>query len=308
MTSSASALEGEQVETLPELAESFLTYLAHERNASEHTLSAYRRDIRRLCQTQNVSDFQTVSSAQIRAHVVELHQMGLSAASVSRALSSMRALFKFGVRRKLVEHDPTSGVANPKLPRTLPTVLDVDQVGQLFKSDGDDSLDRRNVAMFELFYSSGIRLGELVALDVGDLDLNAGTARVVGKGNKMRVVPVGSYAARAIKRYLATRSQVGPSDPLFVGKRGARINRSVVGSAVKQVGMSKFGSDELHPHVLRHSFASHMLESSGDLRAVQEYLGHANINTTQIYTHLDYQHLAEVYDKAHPRAKRKASS
>ena len=237
-----------------------------------------------------------------------LHAHGLSPRSVARHLSSVRSLFDYLVRRHELGANPANGVRAPKQRERLPKTMDPDQTAQLFTERADTVIDVRDRAMLELLYGSGLRLAELVAIDIRDLDLANGFVRVTGKGRKTRVVPVGGAAAEAVRAWLAKRPQARGSDPLFVGRGNNRMSPRNVQLRLKKVAARTMGNDGLHPHLLRHSFASHVLESSGDLRAVQEMLGHADISTTQIYTHLDFQHLAKVYDAAHPRARRKGGT
>ena len=203
--------------------------------------------------------------------------------------------------------NPAAGVSAPKQRKKLPKTLDIDNAAKLFDSNPKSALEVRDRAMIELFYGSGVRLAELVDLDIRHLDLVNGLATVTGKGSKTRVVPLGSHAVEAVRRWIETRRGVRPTDPLFTGRGDRRISPRTVQARLKKLSMHNLGTDVLHPHLLRHSFASHLLESSGDVRAVQELLGHADISTTQIYTHLDFQHLAKVYDAAHPRAKQPKS-
>lgn len=290
---------------LPEVAQQFLEYLTVERNCSPHTCTNYRRELLKFFAAHEQVALKDLTSADIRGYVGALYEQNLAATSIGRALSCLRSFFKFAVNRGILPSNPTKVVKNPKKPTLIPKVLDVDQVAQLFVDTPETDREKRDRAIIELLYSSGIRLAELVELDVRDLDLETGVVTVLGKGRKMRVVPLGSYAVSALKEWLATRLDAGPDAPVFTGRKSNRISRRTVEVVVKRLGQKMLGIDELHPHLLRHSFASHLLESSGDLRAVQELLGHENINTTQIYTHLNFQHLAEVYDKAHPRASRK---
>jgi integrase/recombinase XerC len=202
-------------------------------------------------------------------------------------------------------NNPATGVRAPRIAKKLPRVLDTDQAAQLLVGSVTTPIEKRDRALLELFYGSGIRLAELVGLDIQDLDLANGNARVLGKGRKTRIVPLGSHTVTALQAWLSTRSDQQPEDPVFVGRGNQRISPRTVQLRVKRAGMKALGVDSIHPHLLRHSFASHLLESSGDLRAVQELLGHSDISTTQIYTHLDFQHLAKVYDVSHPRAREK---
>ncbi len=291
--------------------EAFFTYLQAQRQVSVHTLSAYRSDLAKVfefSQRQTLSAWADLQIAHLRELVAELHKGGLSGRSIARLLSAVRGLYAYLIREGLCLHDPAAGIRPPKGPRKLPKVLDVDRAQQLLDSPvADDFSGCRDHAILELLYSSGLRLSELVGVDIVDIDLQQGLVTVLGKGNKQRLLPVGSKAIAAVQRWLVVRDQVKSDDPaLFIGVRGRRMSPQLVRERVRLAGARDLGQ-HLHPHMLRHSFASHILESSHDLRAVQELLGHADISTTQIYTHLDFQHLAQVYDQAHPRAKRKAT-
>ena len=295
---------GAQDAQLPREANQFLEYLTVERNCSPHTVSNYSRELQKFFTIHDRVALDKINSNDIRDYIGVLYQQDMSSASISRALSCLRSFYKFAVLRGLLADNPMLVIKNPKKPSLIPKVLDVDQVMRLFDLPVNTDRDKRNRAIMELLYSSGIRLAELVNLDIQDLDLKTGIATVLGKGNKTRIVPLGSYAVKALNAWLSTRDDVDFNSPVFTGRGTQRISRRSVELIVKKVGQETLGINELHPHQLRHSFASHLLESSGDLRAVQELLGHENINTTQIYTHVNFQHLAEVYDKAHPRAGR----
>lgn len=287
--------------------EVWLGRLAGERQASVHTTAAYRRDLDKLLDwmdAQGIGDFAALAPHRLRAFVAAEHRSGLSPKSLQRLLSSCRSLFRQLTREGLLAHDPAAGVRGPKVHRKLPQVLDVDEAGALVENTGDGALALRDRAMLELFYSSGLRLSELCGLRWGDLQLDEGEVRVLGKGAKTRIVPVGSHAVAAL-RALGRAEGMAPTAPVFRGRAGAPISPRTVQGRLKQLALAQGFAKRVHPHLLRHTFASHMLESSGDLRAVQELLGHADIATTQIYTHLDFQHLAKVYDAAHPRARRK---
>jgi integrase/recombinase XerC len=236
-----------------------------------------------------------------------LHRQGLAGRSIARALSSARSFQRYLLREGLAAHNAFTGVAAPKAGKRLPKALSVDQAARLMQIDGDEPLTRRDHALFELLYSSGLRLAELVSINVTDVDLRDGTVTVTGKGAKTRIVPVGTQARAAIQTWLQDRAAlaaVGES-ALFLGRNGKRLGARAVQLRLKQWAVRQGIEVPIHPHMLRHSFASHLLESSGDLRAVQELLGHADLSTTQVYTHLDFQHLAKVYDAAHPRARRR---
>lgn len=291
--------------------EQFLAELAHQRRASPHTLSAYRRDLAQLAGAAAGRPLAQLQAHELRRQAMRLHGQGLAARSVARTLSAWRAYYRWLARRGQLSADPCAGLRAPKRPRILPKALAIDQAAALLApaaDPGDALLSRRDRAMFELFYSSGLRLSELVSLNVaGGLDLAGGEVTVTGKRGKTRVVPVGAKAGEALAEWLAQRPAFAAADQpaLFVSRRGTRLTpRAVELRLARWAKLSGLGL-HVHPHMLRHSFASHVLQSSGDLRAVQEMLGHASIATTQIYTHLDFQHLAKVYDAAHPRARQK---
>jgi len=288
----------------------FAEYLAHERRLSPHTLEAYGRDLAVLhawCNKQGLAEWDRLTQNQVRQFVAHRHRQGISAKSLQRELSSIRALFRFLLREGAVAANPALGVRGPKMRRKLPAVLDADQVAKVLEIAGDDPVALRDKAMMELFYASGLRLAELVGLNVEDLPRADDLLEITGKGAKTRRVPVGRHARTAIDRWLKVRSGLAVEDEraLFVGVRGRRISPRTVQLQLQRRAAEQGAPAGIHPHLLRHSFASHLLESSGDLRAVQELLGHADISTTQIYTHLDFQHLAQVYDKTHPRARKK---
>jgi integrase/recombinase XerC len=285
----------------------FLDYLKIERRYSDNTVAAYRRDLGRFAADAG-RPWQDVRSHDVAAHVARLHARGLKPRSIQRVLSSLRSLYRYLKRRRLVTEDPTVGTRGPKSRRRLPGLLDTDQAARLLDFQAETLLERRDQAMAELFYGSGLRLSELTGANIGDLDLDSGLITVRGKGGKVRQLPLGRHSVEALRRWLEPGSvrtpAPAPARPLFTGRAGRRISPRTVQLRLKRLAQVQLGTRELHPHMLRHSFASHLLESSGDLRAVQELLGHADISTTQIYTHLDFQHLARVYDAAHPRAER----
>jgi integrase/recombinase XerC len=293
------------------LLTAFLTYLTVEKRASPHTLTSYQRDLQHwqaYCTLKKIDDWSLVSVADIRAHIANRHRQGLSGKSLQRELSAIRSLYTYLVQQQFAANNPASLVKAPKAARKLPRTLDVDQVAGLLDAPVDSLLELRDVAMFELFYSSGLRLSELAALNIADIDLVDKSLRVqAGKGGKMRDLPIGSKATNALQRWLAQRAkQAAPTEAaLFTSQRGFRLGRRSIELRLKLWCQKKGVVAAVHPHKLRHSFASHLLEASQDLRAVQELLGHSCINTTQIYTHLDFQHLAAVYDNSHPRAKKK---
>ena len=287
--------------------DSWLARLAGERHASPHTVAGYRRDLAKLLrfmQTQQLTSFDALDANRMRTFVAGEHRAGLAPKSLQRLLSSCRSLFRQLNREGLLAGDPLLGVRGPKVRRKLPQVLDVDEASALVETDSGGKLAVRDRAMLELFYSSGLRLSELVGLRWIDLDLDGGEVRVLGKGGKTRIVPVGRHAIAAL-RALGAEEGMQADSPIFRGRGGAPISPRTIQLRLKTLALQQGLPKNIHPHLLRHTFASHMLESSGDLRAVQELLGHADIATTQIYTHLDFQHLAKVYDAAHPRARRK---
>lgn len=283
--------------------ERFLECLRVERRYSPNTINAYRRDLKKFCARLQVA-LVDVRAHHINEFISQLHAAGLSGRSIARALSCVRSLFAFLEKNKVIKANPAMLNKAPKTRTKLPNTLDTDQAARLFAFVPTNDLERRDRAMMELLYSSGIRLSELVGINVEHLDLPGGFATVTGKGNKTRLVPLGSYCVNAIVEWLECDSSAGnkPGTPLFTTAKGRRISQRTVQQRLKRLAVLQLGDNALHPHMLRHSFASHLLESSGDLRAVQELLGHADISTTQIYTHLDFQHLAKVYDAAHPRA------
>ena len=285
----------------------FLLHLASERRLSAHTCTNYRRDVAELLKLCGEAPLDQVQVHQVRRFIAQLHGRGLSGKTLARMLSAWRGFYAWLARRHGFSHNPCAGLRAPKSPKTLPQALSPDEATRLMDLPGDDALTLRDKAIFELFYSSGLRLSELTSLPVAQLDLAAGIVRVTGKGNKIREVPVGRFALDAVRRWLPQRDQLARPDEnaLFVGRNGSRLTPRAVQLRIKQWAIKLGISADVHPHMLRHSFASHVLQSSGDLRAVQEMLGHANISTTQVYTHLDFQHLAKVYDAAHPRAKKK---
>ena len=288
--------------------EDFLSHLQIERRMSAHTLDAYRRDLDALVAwttSQGIDDLATVHTEQLRAFIAAEHRRGLSPKSLQRRLSACRSCYQWLLKHGRIAASPAAGIRAPKAPRKLPQVLDVDEAVQLVELPTDAPLGVRDRAILELFYSSGLRLSELCALRWRDLDLADGVVTVLGKGSKQRSVPVGSHARKALEDW-RRESQGQPDAPVFPGRGGATITPRAVQIRLQRLAQRQGLFKRVHPHLLRHSFASHVLESSGDLRGVQELLGHADIATTQIYTHLDYQHLAKVYDGAHPRAKRKS--
>jgi integrase/recombinase XerC len=291
----------------------FLSHLAHERRMSGHTIEAYRRDLLTLAQfggRRKIAAWDGFDNSQIRTFAAALHGAGLAPRSIQRHLSAARTFYEFLMREGRCARNPALDVRAPKAKKRLPATLDADQMGRLLAFRVDDSLSARDKAIMELFYSSGLRLAELVSLSVTAVDLKDRTVRVLGKGSKTRIVPVGRQAVDALKTWLKERGMLVKSgvDALFVGQSGRPLSVRAVQLRVGAWGRRQGIGVHVHPHMFRHSFATHLLESSGDLRGVQELLGHADIGTTQIYTHLDFQHLATVYDAAHPRARRRQRS
>ncbi len=296
----------------------FFSYLQSERRYSIHTVSAYRRDIAHfmkccsLDETQNIS-WDDIKQTDIRRCVAMLHRQGLSGKSLQRWLSSIRSLYKFLCRFKRATNSPAVGVPAPKAAKRLPDTLNADEINQLLSNTVGETdtrnskLNVRDTAMMELMYACGLRLSELSGLNLQDIDWQQQTIQVTGKGQKQRRLPFGSKARDAVKLWLKQRSleKVENESALFVSSRGTRMCNSSIQKRLKKMAVTQGINTNVYPHMLRHSFASHILESSKDLRAVQELLGHANLSTTQVYTHLDFQHLAGVYDDAHPRARKK---
>ncbi len=288
----------------------YLAELAEQRRQSPHTVSNYRRDLTRLMALAGERGPAELQVQQIRRFVAQLHAQGLSGRSLGRMLSAWRGYFGWLGQHSTLAANPCDGVRPPKSPRRLPNALSVDEAALLLAPEGDDdpALEVRDIAMFELLYSSGLRLAELAALDCEALEsmLVDGEVRVMGKRNKARIVPVGGKARAALAEWQTLRGQLAADDEraLFVSRRGTRLSHRAIQERLGRQALRAGLPRHVHPHMLRHSFASHLLQSSGDLRAVQEMLGHASIASTQVYTHLDFQHLAKVYDAAHPRAKR----
>jgi integrase/recombinase XerC len=291
--------------------ERYLASLRHERQLSPHTASNYGRDLAALldyCSTNGIAAWSQLDSQHLRMFAAREHRRGLSPRSIQRRLSACRGLFRHLVREGELKADPSGDVRAPKVRKRLPVPLDVDAMSRLLEFRSDQSLGIRDKAIMELFYSSGLRLSELLGLDLADLDLRDRTVRVTGKGRKTRIVPVGKHALAALQAWLAERTKLAAvgEQALFVGQRGERLGPRIVQRRIARWARLQGLPEHVHPHMFRHSFASHLLESSQDLRAVQELLGHANISTTQVYTHLDFQHLARIYDAAHPRARKRS--
>jgi integrase/recombinase XerC len=288
----------------------YLKHLGKERRLSPHTASNYARDIGALAdflERGNVPDWKRVDSQHVRVFAARAHAGGLSPRSVQRRLSAVRSFFGYLVREGVAASNPAVDIRAPKAAKRLPGTLDVDQITQLLQIPGDDALAVRDRAIMELFYSSGLRLAELVGLALTDIDLADRTVRVLGKGAKTRIVPVGRKACEAIRAWLKERAALAAIDEtaLFVGRNGKRLKSRAIQLRIAQWARRAGLPARVYPHLFRHSFATHLLESSKDLRGVQELLGHADISTTQVYTHLDFAHLARTYDASHPRAKRK---
>jgi len=291
-------------------ANNFFAYLESERGLSARTLIAYRRDVGQLLQfleNEAINQPDQVTQHHIRALIAQKHRQGQGGKSLQRLLSALRSFFRWMLREGIAQHNPAEAVRAPKSPRHLPATLDADMIGRLLDIPTDTPLAIRDKAIMELFYSSGLRLSELAGLHWQQLDLSSGMVTVTGKGNRDRMVPVGRIAAEALLEWRKVRGKYTSFEEphVFVSQRGNPISPRTIQARVRYWAKRQGMPQNVYPHLLRHSFASHMLESSGDLRAVQELLGHADISTTQIYTHLDFQHLAKVYDKAHPRARKK---
>jgi integrase/recombinase XerC len=292
------------------LAKEYLDALKHQRRLSPATLRNYGRALDLLFSLSKSQDLKLLDAAHVRRYVALLHSKGLAPRTLALVLSAWRGWFRWRVRHHGFAANPVLGIRAPKAAKPLPKALSVEQTEKLLSQEEESSpWSLRDRAMFELLYSSGLRLGELVALDAGDgrLDIPQGEVTVTGKGSKTRTVPVGAKARDALSAWISVRNSVAVSSEkaLFVGARGKRISPAVVGSRLNAWARRRGLGARIHPHMLRHSFATHVLQSSQDLRAVQEMLGHASISTTQVYTHLDFQALAKVYDAAHPRARKK---
>ncbi len=291
--------------------QTFIEYLQYERRYSLLTVENYQRDILQfskwLSEQAPTTTLDDTNEFQIRQWIAKLHRAGLKSHSLQRKLSSLRSYFRFQIKHKRLTINPAIDIRAPREAKRLPQTLDIEQIGQLLDVPDDDFIGARDKAILELFYSSGLRLAELARLTVSDLNLDSAMLTVLGKGNKVRIVPIGSKAISALKHWLLHRqtSTTDSSDALFLSKQGKAITHRNIQLRVKHWQEQQGISQTVHPHKLRHSVASHLLQSSGDLRAVQEFLGHSDISSTQVYTHLDYQHLANVYDKAHPRARNK---
>lgn len=284
-------------------------YLRAEKQVSPHTLSNYQRQLQAVClmlKQHQISSWQEVDASVIRWILSQSHKQGLGAKSIGVRLVALRQWFAYLVKHEQLPANPALGIKAPKVGRHLPKNVDAEQVAQLLNTEVTTPLEIRDLAMMELMYSSGLRLSELQGLDLDCMDLATREVRLLGKGNKERIVPIGSKALEAIHRWLEVRMSFNPQDnAVFLNNRGGRLSHRSIQLIMEKWGRKQGLETHLHPHKLRHSFATHMLEGSGDLRAVQELLGHSSLATTQIYTHLDFQHLAKVYDAAHPRARKK---
>jgi integrase/recombinase XerC len=299
----------------------FASHLKHERRMSAHTVAAYLADVARLagfCDARRIARFGDMDTVNVRTFAAADHSRGLGARSIQRRLSAVRTFYEFLVRERASARNPAVDVRAPKQKKRLPTTLDADQMGRLLAFRSDDALSSRDKAVMELFYSSGLRLTELVSLDVSSIDLKDRTVRVTGKGAKSRILPIGRHAVAALEHWLEERAALlkiarrgaqpgsgAQQRAVFVGRAGRRLSARAVQLRVDLWARRQGLGVHVHPHMFRHSFATHLLESSGNLRGVQELLGHADIGTTQVYTHLDFQHLAKVYDASHPRARRR---
>jgi integrase/recombinase XerC len=301
----------------------FNEYLRSEKHLSLHTQTNYKRDLEKFtnyCCKNSLTQLSNLQTQHIRQMVAYFHRQGLGGKSLSRWLSAMRSFFEFAIRNHWMSNNPADAIQAPKSPKKLPKTLDVDQAAQFVVIQGESALALRDTALLELMYSSGLRLAETVSLNLNDVDLRDALVTVTGKGSKTRLLPIGSQAIKAIEAWLPQRALlldielkknaklIAENLALFITQRGTRISHRAVQLRMQKLSITQGMDTPVHPHMLRHSFASHMLESSSDLRLVQEMLGHANISTTQIYTHLDFQHLAKVYDSAHPRAQRKKTT
>ena len=293
-----------------QVRENFLHHLETEKRFSTNTVSSYRRDLESLekyCLDQKITAWRNLKTHHLRAYTAKIFSRGLGPRSIQRRLSGIRSFMNYLLREGLIKSNPASGVKTPKAPKRLPNVLDVDQINQLLNIRETSPISLRDKAILELLYSSGLRLTELVNLNPIDLNLKDKSLMVMGKGGKARLVPIGQKAIEALNQWLDVRDQLAKTDEeaLFIGTRGVRLGQRAVQARITHWGKKNGIQQGIYPHLLRHSFATHLLDASGDLRAVQELLGHKDISSTQIYTHLDFQHLSETYDKAHPRSGKK---
>jgi len=287
----------------------YIQHLTYERGLSPLTCKSYARDLSLLSKLADKLDLNQIKTQHVRRFIAMMHSQDLGGKTIARALSAWRSFYDYLIQHHGFESNPVLGLRAPKTAKTLPQALAVDQAAKFVEIQGDGFLELRDRAILELFYSSGLRLAELVGLNTDMLDFNEATVTVTGKGSKTRIVPLGSHAAKALEAWLQCRAtiqlQEAHINAVFVTEQGRRLTPRAVQYRVKYWAVKQGINADIHPHMLRHSFATHVLQSSQDLRAVQEMLGHANISTTQVYTHLDFQHLAKIYDAAHPRAKKK---
>ena len=292
-----------------ELIEEYKKFISFEKRLSPSSIKNYLRDINELLKLDKNKELESYTPEDIRKNIAALHSKGLGGNSLSRLISSWRGLFNFLINQYKFKKNPTLGIQAPKSKKLLPQTLSVDQTLKLIDINDDSFLGVRDHAILELFYSSGLRLSELVNINQNDINFEDGIISVIGKGNKERVIPLGSFASKAIKKWLKIREKIiglaCETDILFLRKNGKKLSSRAIQYRLKFWAIKQGIPENIHPHLLRHSFASHLLQSSQDLRAVQELLGHENISTTQIYTHLDFQHLSKIYDRTHPRAKKK---
>jgi integrase/recombinase XerC len=292
-----------------ELIEEYKKFISFEKRLNPSSVKSYLRDINALLKLNENKELNSYKLEDIRKNISILHSKGLGGKSLSRVLSSWRGLFNFLIHQYKFKKNPTLGIKAPKSKKLLPQTLSVDQTVKLVDIKDDSFLGIRDHAILELFYSSGLRLSELVNLNQNDINYDDGTISVIGKGDKERVVPLGSFASKAIKKWIGLRKKIGgvtyENKIMFLSQNAKKLTPRAIQYRLKFWAIKQGIPENIHPHLLRHSFASHLLQSSQDLKAVQELLGHENISTTQIYTHLDFQHLSKIYDKTHPRAKKK---
>jgi integrase/recombinase XerC len=299
---------------MQKMIDQFLNALQNERQLSPHTITSYRTDLldaHRFFTTQSISNWQTLQDSTIRALLIYKRSQNISARTINRQLSSLRSFFRYLMREGIVLENKVQAITPLKTDHPLPKALEVDQMSQLLACPSDNQvLTLRDIAVIELLYSSGLRVSELISLNIGDLDFDQQQAHVIGKGKKSRIVLIGKFAVKALREWLVQRSLIQKADEkaLFLNRNGARLTTRSVQYRLYQMGLKQGLNTRLHPHRLRHSFASHLLESSHDLRAVQELLGHADLSSTQIYTKLNFQHLANIYDQCHPRAHKQKDS
>ncbi|AWB66367.1 tyrosine recombinase XerC [Saccharobesus litoralis] len=292
--------------SLEELLNNYWQYLQAERRLSVQTLKAYQSQLAAIFSKQPIRDIAEIDNGYVRKVLANSKASGLSHSSIHLRLSALRSFCQYLVRQDLIDHNPAKTVNAPKQGRKLPKNLDIDEINQLLETDDEQQISQRDICMMELMYASGLRISELINLNISDVDFNTTLLRVTGKGNKQRIVPFGSKAKQAMQAWLKVRfeSSQSPNNALFTSIHGNRLSVRQCRARMKLWGQKQGLSKHLNPHKLRHSFATHMLEGSQDLRAVQELLGHENLATTQVYTHLDFEHLSKVYDQAHPRARK----